>query len=86
MLNILCCVGQAAEGKFHLVLVCFAAGKIQRICNKAIDLQQRRWLLGLAWQGALGKQVGVFLKLLKMKKRGGSPPKQSLCFLLQAGI
>ena len=60
MLNILCCVGQAAEGKFHLVLVCFAAGRIQRICNKAIDLQQRRWLLGLAWQGPLGKQVGVF--------------------------
>ena len=60
MLNVLCCVGQAAEGKFHSILVCFAAGRIHRICRKAIDLQQRRWLLGLACQGPLYKQVGVF--------------------------
>ena len=86
MLNILCCVGQAAEGKFHLVLVCFAAGRIHRICQKAIDLEQRRCLLGLAWQGPLGKKVGVFWKQVEMKKRGGSPPKHFLWLLLQAGI
>ena len=62
MLNILCCVGQAAEGKFHLVLVCFTVGRIHRICKKAINLQERRWLLGLAWQGPLGKKMGVFWK------------------------
>ena len=86
MLNILCGVGQAAEGKFHLVLVCFAARRIHRICKKAIDLEQRRCLLGLAWQGPLGKKVGVFWKQVEMKKRGGSPPKHFLWLLLQAGI
>ena len=90
MLNMLCCVGQVAEGKFHLVLVCFAAGRIHptaagkpSTCSN-VDGHFPN-LLGLAWLGPLGKKVGCSQKYLKKKKRGGSPPKLFLYFLLQGG-
>ena len=82
MLNMLCCVGQAAEGKFHSVLVCFAIGRIHRICKKAIDLQQRRWSLGVA--RTTRQAGGSFLEVTRNEEAWGIPTK-SVSMLFIAG-
>ena len=79
MLNMLCSVGHAAEGKFHLVLVCFAIGRIHRICRKAIDLQQCQWSLaqfvGLGVARTTGQVGGLFLEVTHNEEARGIPTK-----------
>ena len=87
MLNMLCCLGQATEGKSHLVLVCFTAGRLHRICRKAIYLQQHRWSLaqfvgpGVA---RTAEQVGgLFPKVTRNEEVRGIPAKTiSMLFIV----
>ena len=79
MLNILCCVGQAVQGKFHLVLVCFVVGRIHRICRKVIDLQQRQWSLaqfaGFGVARTAGQAGRWFLEVTRNEEAWGIPAK-----------
>ena len=75
MLNILCCVGQAAEGKFHLVLVCFVAGRIHRICKKSHRLGATSMFVGLGVARTARQEGRCFLEASRNEEARGIPAK-----------
>ena len=86
MLNILCCVGQAAEGKFHLVLVCFADRKDTPHLQKSHRLAATSMVVGLGVARTARQEGGCFLEVSRNEEAWGIPPKHFLWLLLQARI